>query len=398
MRAIYNRVLASVCALLLIGGLQAQEAKRIEYFFDTDPGYGQATPLAAATGDNSYSIPVDELPVGVHLLCLRAQDDKGVWSSVFTRTIYVMADKPMAFARMEYFFDADPGYGQATPLAAVAGENSYSIPVDGLPVGAHQLCLRAQDDKGVWSSVFTRTIYVMADKPTAFARMEYFIDSDPGYGKAQSVDAPAEGEKAYSISLDGVSVGAHLLSLRGQDNAGNWSALWSRLFYHYSLPDITQVEYYIDNDPGCGNATQVQLVPSTAQEYELTFNVNLDTVSIGEHNLCVRAKDALGHWSTVSIDPFTVTEADGVSKVTWSQPIVVSYAAGLCRLTRGSEATEECNVQVMTLNGTTVATTRWNAGSTTLDIPVSVANGTILLIHVAGQEKGLRTVRRVLVK
>lgn len=327
MRAIYNKVWASVCALLLVVVVQAQETKRIEYFFDTDPGYGEATPLAAVTGENSYNIPVDELPVGAHLFCLRAQDDKGVWSSVFTRTFYVMADKP-----------------------------------------------------------------------TSFARLEYFLDTDPGYGKAQSVEAPAEGEKAYTLPLDGISAGAHLLAMRGQDNEGNWSSLWSRLFYVYSLPGITQVEYYIDNDPGCGNAAQVQLVPSAAQEYELDFNVDMDTVSVGEHNLCVRAKDAFGHWSLVSIDPFTVTEADGISNITWSQPIAVSYASGICSLTRESEAAGECNIQVVTPDGTTIAATRWSAGAPRLDIPVSVADGTILLICVAGQENGLRTVKRVVVK
>lgn len=327
MRAIYNKAWASVCALLLVVVVQAQEAKRIEYFFDTDPGYGEATPLAAVTGENSYNIPVDELPVGAHLFCLRVQDDKGVWSSVFTRTVYVMADKP-----------------------------------------------------------------------TTFARLEYFLDTDPGYGKAQSVEAPAEGEKAYTLPLDGINAGAHLLAMRGQDNEGNWSSLWSRLFYVYSLPGITQVEYYIDNDPGCGNAAQVQLVPSAAQEYELAFNVEMDTVSVGEHTLCVRAKDAFGHWSTVSIDPFTVTEADGISEVSWSQPIAVSYVAGVCHLTRDAEASGDCRVQVLSIDGAVVATARWSAGTTTLDIPVSATGGAILLVDVTNQENGLRTVKRVLVK
>ena len=327
MRPAYNKVLAFVCALLLVVVVQAQEAKRIEYFFDSDPGYGEATPLMAVTG-----------------------------------------------------------------------ENSYNIPVDGLPVGAHLLCLRAQDDKGVWSSVFTRTIYVMSNKPTAFARLEYFLDSDPGYGEALNVEAPAEGEKTYTLPFDGISAGAHVLAMRGQDNKGNWSSLWSRLFYVYSLPGITQVEYYIDSDPGIGAATQVQLVPSRAQAYELTFDVNIDTVSIGEHQLCVRAKDAFGHWSTVSIDPFTVTEADGISEVSWNQPIAANYVAGVCHLTRDVEASGDCRVQVLSINGTVVATARWSAGAATLDIPVSATGGVILLVDVTNQENGLRTVKRVLVK
>lgn len=327
MRAIYNKVWASVCALLLVVVVQAQEAKRIEYFFDSDPGYGEATPLMAVTG-----------------------------------------------------------------------KNSYNIPVDGLPVGAHLFCLRAQDDKGVWSSVFARTIYVMDNKPTAFARLEYFLDSDPGYGEALSVEAPAEGEKTYTLPLDGISAGAHLLAMRGQDNEGNWSSLWSRLLYVYSLPGIAQVEYYIDEDPGLGHATQVPLVPSAAQEYELAFNVDMDTVSVGDHTLCVRAKDAFGNWSPLSIDPFTVEEADGISNVTWSQPIAVSYASGICRLTRGSEVATACSVRVVATDGTVITKAQWHAGDTSLDIPLSVVSGSILLVDVTSMENGLRTVKRVLVK
>lgn len=327
MRPAYNKVLAFVCALLLVVVVQAQEAKRIEYFFDSDPGYGEATPLMAVTG-----------------------------------------------------------------------ENSYNIPVDGLPVGAHLLCLRAQDDKGVWSSVFTRTIYVMSNKPTAFARLEYFLDSDPGYGEALNVEAPAEGEKTYTLPFDGISAGAHVLAMRGQDNKGNWSSLWSRLFYVYSLPGITQVEYYIDEDPGLGHAIQVQLVPSGKQQYELTFNVVLEVLQPGEHQLCVRAKDTFGNWSLVSIDPFILTEVDGIGELAWSQPIAVSYASGICSLTRGSDAATTCSVRVVTTDGTVIAKAQWHAGDTSLDIPLSVANGNILLVDVTSMKNGLRTVKRVLVK
>ena len=155
----------SVCAAVVASYAMAQEAQRIEYFFDADPGYGQGTITGVKTGNNSLSVSVDNLSVGSHLMCVRVQDSKGVWSSTFTRAIYVMSDKPSTLSRMEYFFDSDPGYGNATAIAgAKDGEETYSLSLSGLEPGAHSIHLRGQDNQGNWSSVWNRTFYVAAKR------------------------------------------------------------------------------------------------------------------------------------------------------------------------------------------------------------------------------------------
>jgi hypothetical protein len=60
--------------------------KRLEYFIDTDPGLGNAIPIAFSASDNLNelvaSVNVTGLPVGTHKLHVRAQDMAGNWSLV----------------------------------------------------------------------------------------------------------------------------------------------------------------------------------------------------------------------------------------------------------------------------------------------------------------------------
>ena len=62
--------------------------------------------------------------------------------------------------------------------------------------------------------------------------------------------------------------------------------------------NISQVEYYLDTDPGLGLATQVPITP--ASEINTNFNVSLQNVSDGLHLLFLRAQDGNGKWSLLN--------------------------------------------------------------------------------------------------
>ena len=308
---------------------------------------------------------------------------------------YAMAQEAQ---RIEYFFDADPGFGQGAITEAKTGNNYLSVLVNNLSVGSHLMCVRVQDSKGVWSSTLTHPIYVMPSKPSTLSRMEYFFDSDPGYGNAIAIAGAKDGEETYSLSLSGLDAGAHSIHLRGQDNQGNWSSVWNRTFYVYSLQAVTRVEYFIDNDPGEGNATMVGTLASGDSEQELAFDVDLSDMAVGDHYLYVRAVDALGQWSTVSQEPFTIVDANGIAEVTWTQQVGVSYSEGECHISRAAEAVDPCRVLIATVGGQVVAEAEWAASDTEISVPVSVSNGTVLIVSVTNKETGLRTVKRVLAK
>jgi len=72
-----------VTALLIVTFSQAQDVNRIEYFFDTDPGFGNGIPLTF-TPDSMVSVnftaDITGLSHGMHMLCLRAGNENNLWS------------------------------------------------------------------------------------------------------------------------------------------------------------------------------------------------------------------------------------------------------------------------------------------------------------------------------
>ena len=105
--------------------------------------------------------------------------------------------------KAEYFIDTDPGFGKATNIPVSVPANdvslSYSVNISALSQGFHMMVLRARDDKGQWSTTREQVFYVYKAQSTTAANInkaEYFIDTDPGFGKANSIPvsaAPREG-------------------------------------------------------------------------------------------------------------------------------------------------------------------------------------------------------------
>ncbi len=61
-------------------------------------------------------------------------------------------------------------------------------------------------------------------------------------------------------------------------------------------PNITRIEYYLDVDPGFGNATTLSITPS-ADIQNAVISIDPATLAMGVHRLFVRARDANGSWS-----------------------------------------------------------------------------------------------------
>ena len=218
--------------LLLASVIQAQELVRVEYFFDTDPGYGKGFPLTKPnTGENTYEMSFESVTPGYHLLGVRAQNKEGRWSSVLSRPIYVNAAlEAIPVKQIEYFFDTDPGYGKGFPLTKPSiGENTYEMSFESLTPGYHLLSLRAQDELGRWSTVMSRPIFVTNSVKMA---VEYFIDKDPGEGKAVSVSMPEDLSNAFAFEVptEQLEVGEHLLCVRSKGDNGIWKMVSSKTF------------------------------------------------------------------------------------------------------------------------------------------------------------------------
>jgi hypothetical protein len=132
----------------------------------------------------------------------------------------------------EYFFDADPGSGNGTPLTITTPGNSVpfaaNISTGSLANGFHLLAIRTKDENGKWGLFEQRGFYInpVAFDMTAITAAEYFFDTDPGVGNGTALTINTSGTTVsqnciLTVPLT-VSQGQHLAVLRVKDLTGHW--------------------------------------------------------------------------------------------------------------------------------------------------------------------------------
>ncbi|WP_133176780.1 T9SS type A sorting domain-containing protein [Terrimonas sp.] len=229
--------------------------------------------------------------------------------------------------RVEYFIDADPGYGNGTSITIPASNNiadhTFDINPAILNPGVHVVSIRAIDADGKWSYNYRWLIikpYDDLEGPGSLVnitRVEYYIDADPGYGNGTEITiSPGTNlvDQAFNINPISLSQGVHIVGLRARDANGNWSHdnRWLIIKPYDDLEgpgsqgNIVHVEYYIDTDPGYGNATPVTITAGTDLS-DIQLNVNSGALTAGDHVLAIRSLDANGRWSHDNLWEFEVS-------------------------------------------------------------------------------------------
>lgn len=153
--------------LFQVVGSMNQEIVEVEYYFDTDPGLGNGTPIAltAFTGSADLELSLDGLANGVHTLYIRVKDANGLWSFYDQANFTVTNPVPNSYLVVaEYYFDTDPGEGNAIPLIIpqsnfVDGDFELDIPSN-LSNGNHTVCIRVLNGAGYWSAVSCEVITI----------------------------------------------------------------------------------------------------------------------------------------------------------------------------------------------------------------------------------------------
>ncbi|UOQ97259.1 T9SS type A sorting domain-containing protein [Hymenobacter sp. 5317J-9] len=321
---------------------------KVEYFIDTDPGFGAATDVAVTPGTDlsgvAFNVGLGSLGAGFHQLGVRSRDANGQWSLTSRRTFYY---EPAALnalpniTKVEYFIDTDPGFGAATdvPVTAAADVSglAFNVNISALSAGFHQLGVRSRDANGQWSLTSRRTFYY---EPAALntlpniTKVEYFIDAEPGLGNGIDVPVTAAADVsgvAFSVALSSLSPGFHTLSLRSRDANGQWSLTNVRSFYYEPVltaaPNINKIEYYFDTDPGFGLATDVP-VPTPAPDLaNFSFAADASGLADGAHRIFFRSRDASGKWSLLNSRAFVKNGCASSANLAAGLP-TSSYSAG----------------------------------------------------------------------
>ncbi|MFK7946392.1 MAG: PKD domain-containing protein, partial [Saprospiraceae bacterium] len=154
--------------------------------------------------------------------------------------------------------------------------------------------------------------------------IEYYFDTEPnlGLGNATSISITPDSVvdvPNFNINTNQLSDGLHTLYVRAKNANGIWSPVSQAVFFKTSSgnnANITQIEYYFDEEPstGLGGGTQIPITPGNSVD-EMNYTINTNQLSDGLHTLYVRAKNANGIWSPVSQAVFfkqnsTVTTID----------------------------------------------------------------------------------------
>lgn len=235
---------------LIAGGLATAQTgiQQGEYFWDTDPGNGNGSPLVAVDGTFGQALEqvlaeTGTLPApGAHVLYLRVQDDDGGWGPAFSTVIEVLQGSlllpDIQVSQGEYFWDTDPGEGNGSTMLAFDGNYDSALETvrlesSTLPApGTHTLGLRVLDVNGNWGPVFRVVTEVLPGSITFPAihvsAAEYWADSDPGEGAGTPMLA-ADGnfDSAVEVFRGGgipvpVIAGTQVLWMRAQDDDGGW--------------------------------------------------------------------------------------------------------------------------------------------------------------------------------
>ncbi len=296
-----RNLLATLCVLCL-GTAFAQRVDNAEYFWDTDPGVGNALPLGATDGAfdaavESLLLQTGTLPaVGAHTLGIRVKDQQNNWGPTFTTVVEIAASAvglpDIQVTQAEFFWDSDPGAGNGTPMLAFDGNyngalEAIALETSTLPAeGEHVLHVRARDTNGAWSLPFRLVVEVLGGTVTfpeiQVSAAEYFVDIDPGPGLGTPMLAADNAFDAALEALVGggipvpVTAGVNVLWMRVKDIHNAWGPAFGVV-----VNIDTTITGTVGEDPPVTNDPRLWPNPARAEDgFTITLDRTADLVQV----------------------------------------------------------------------------------------------------------------------
>lgn len=279
----------------------SQTIAQAEYFWDTDPGQGNGTAFTPADGtfnasqeglQSAVNVPTT---IGLHTFNVRIKDSNNNWGPVNKQVIDVSPvllgnNAVPTLAQAEYFWDTDPGQGNATSFAAADGtfnatleslQSAVNVPAT---TGLHTFNVRMKDSNNEWGPVNKQVVDLSnallgTNAVPTIAAVEYFWDTDPGQGSGMafpSADAGFDSIIERFIKGDVAIVnpiGLHVFNVRAKDNAGNWGPVNKQVII---------IETVLSVDPNV-IADSYYFVPNPATSV-IRFNKDIESVIVVDLN------------------------------------------------------------------------------------------------------------------
>lgn len=164
---------------------------------------------------------------------------------------------------------------------------------------------------------------------------EYFLGADPGPGNGVPLTVNANNSIVINSSLAtaNLNVGYNSMAIRTKSAVGIWSNTVKRNFYVevstvngvLIFHEIIAAEYFIDNDPGPGNGTPIDITQGVEVEFEDIAPLNLTN---GFHKLTVRVLSTSGLWSSTVARQFILRPASAFSSEEFHEVVAAEYFVG----------------------------------------------------------------------
>ncbi|MEP6844564.1 MAG: T9SS type A sorting domain-containing protein [Panacibacter sp.] len=345
-------ITAIVCLLLATLFSYGQEVTQIEYFINTDAGVGQNTKVnITPSADNEFNFSADLTGVlpGYHKLYIRTKDTNGKWSITARKQIEVVAQEAKTEVSVgEYFFDTDPGYGNASPITIDNKDSvilqNFNAAVTGLLPGYHKLYGRVKDSYGKWGHTFRHNVTVVAgEETTLVTTVEYFFDTDPRFGSGDQisfVSPAADGIFDFVIPASKIPSDSTTLFVRVKESInGNWSM--TKIANTTVLLPLTLLDLTATKENG-----SVRLNWQTTNEIN-TSHFNIQRSTNGNSFTAVGRTDAKGNSTAINSYSYMDNVAgvkngklyyrlqmvDKDGKTTYSKVIVITINDGGLKIT-----------------------------------------------------------------
>jgi hypothetical protein len=301
---------------------------QLEYFIDADPGVNFGLPMTMnfASTDSVFinagiNLSTNLLP-GVHMLATRAHVCKIGWG-LFEHSHFMVTPNDITtgpLTNAEYFIDTDPGVGNGIAFTIPLADSidqlcNFNIPITTAP-GNHNIGVRVKDSLGNWGHFYTTSINVLPPPVPTYpiVAAEYFIDTDPGIGNAIALSVSASDTllQTYNIPVPtNLLDGHHLLAIRVKNSNNEWGLFDNRTFYVSKFDTVSNpivaAEYFIDTDPGIGNATAISIVPADTIIQNLAIALST-SLAFGNHSINVRVRTLDNLWSLHESKIFNIEE------------------------------------------------------------------------------------------
>ncbi len=215
----------------------------------------------------------------------------------------------------EFFVDTDPGEGSGYYIDGNYDTDSVTVNTSynttGLSFGCHWIFVRFKDDEH-WGKPQASLFWNIDPNGKSILAGEYYFDTDPGVGGGQALEGNF-GNKVVTANYNNfntsnLTLGTHFLYVRFMDSSLQWGNAQATILNisNSTHGSIECGEYFIDTDPGIGQAEALTGSYNGSVFVASAPNVPIYMLSEGDHNVYVRFKDSLGNWGSAKSYKITV--------------------------------------------------------------------------------------------